>query len=343
MALLLEILLVGRVESLPAKGNITGWASAYRNFAPVDIMTMPKKKLTKLWLRFAFPLTDGKPYCPKCGSLRCTKIKTRKQYNCTDCGRRYSNTSGTIFAYRKLTIRKILFALAEFQDEEDALPANSLARKIGVSYKTAWVMAHKLRQLMEYCRRNDEITEDVAVDGAYFGGLYRRQNIRKGDKAQKLDRRLKRFRDDNRKKVVVVIKQRSSNTAMMAREFESEKAAVEWVRAKVPTNVTIYTDKGPWSDLGHTHEHEVIDHSYAFKLGDCDTNTAESFFSTLRVQSKLYRSISRNYFSDYINEQVWRRSARIYNSNFDRFTKLAEGINGFVPDMRGYWQHGGAA
>lgn|GEM_PF-2697619 len=325
------------------KGQPRRMASAYRNFAPVDIMTMPKKQLKKLWLRFAFPLTDGKPYCPKCGSLRCTKIKTRKQYNCTDCGRRYSNTSGTIFAYRKLTIRKILFAVAKFQSQQFGLSAGDFAEEVGISYRTAWVLAHKLRQLMAFARRNDKITEDVAVDGAYFGGVFRRQNIRKGKDAQKKDRRLKRYRDEKRKKCVVAIKHRSSNTAILAKEFESESAAVRWVQSKVPMNATVYTDQGPWNDIGITHEHRTINHRYAFKLGDCDTNTVESFFSSLRRQEKIHACISRNYFQAYVDEQVWRRSACIYATSFDRFSKLAECIGGFVPDMRGYWQHGGAA
>ena len=320
------------------KGQHHRMASAYRNFKPIDILTMSKKKLDKLWLGFAFPLTVGEPYCPKCGSLRWSWIKTRNQYSCTDCGRRYSKTSGTVFAYRKLKIRKILHALAMFQNKPFAQSAPDLANEIGVSYKTAWVLAHKVRNLMAFARRNDTITEDVAVDGAYFGGVFRRQNIRTGKEAEKKDRRLKHYRDEKRKKVVVAIKHRSANTTILAKEFKSESAAVQWVQSKVPMTATIYTDQGSWNDLGLTHVHETINHKHAFKLGDCDTNTVESFFGSLRKAEDIHICISRNYFQAYVDEQVWRRSARKFTTNLDRFLDVASCIGRVVSSFRGYWQ-----
>lgn len=312
-------------------------ASAYRNFRPVDIATMPKRKLHKLWMKLAFPLTGGEPYCPRCGSVRYTHIKTRKQYRCRDCEHRYSNTSGTMFACRKLPIRDILFGIAEFQDEEDACTAHSFARKMGVSYKTAWVMAHKVRQLMFAARSNILITEDVAVDGAYFGGVLRNINVKKN----RNDHRLKKFRHQNKKKVVVIVKGRITNSTILAREFVSEAEAVDWVRGCVPKDKKIFTDEANhWNSLGASHEHHTINHKQAYKIGDNDTNAAESFFSTFRVASKVYRSVSRGYFTAYINEQVWRRTAKLARSNLDRFLDVVSHIRDVVNKFRGYWQFG---
>jgi transposase-like protein len=286
-------------------------------------------------MQFAFPLTGGKPYCPRCGSTRCTAIKTRNQYNCSDCHHRFSKTSGTAFACRKLSIREILFAIAEFQDEEDARSAHSLARKIGVTYKTAWVLAHKLRQMMASSCSHAEISEDVAIDGANFSGKLRNKNIKK--KAN--DHRLKKFRDTVRKRWVVVVKERVSNSTVIARAFSDEQSSVDWIKEVVPKSVKIYSDEANhWTILGATHEHETINHKIAYKLGDVDTNTAESFFGTFRIAARIYRSISRGYFENYVQEQVWRRVAKKFASNLHRFFGLGSALSGLSSSLRGYWQ-----
>ena len=312
-------------------------ASSYRNFRPADISTMPKRKIDRLWMKFAFPLTDGKPYCPRCGSTRCSEIKTRKQFSCSDCRHRYSKTSGTIFASRKMGIRDILFAIAEFQDEEDGRSAHSLARRIGVSYKTAWVLGHKLRRVMAAQCSEATISRDVAVDGANFSGKLRNANIKK----RANDHRLKKFRNTVSRRWVVVVKERGPIPTIIAREFDSEAASVKWITELVPDHSTIYSDEAShWTIFSATHEHETINHKEAFKIGDADTNTAESFFSTFRLAARIYRAISRGYFSHYIQEQVWRRSARKFASNFERFLAIGGFIGRADNSLRGYWQRG---
>ena len=311
--------------------------SKYRDFSPSDVRVMTKKDVESIWMRFAFPLTNGTPYCPRCGDHRHTLIKTRNQYRCCGCERRYSKTSGTAFACRKMSIRNILYAIAEFQFEADAHSAVNLAGRLKVTYKTAWVLAHKIRELMAHARKNDAITEDVAIDGAYFGGSYRPANILKNRKDQR-----RRPKLSKNQKVVVAIKARVTNSTILVNEFDSEEDALDWVRSVVPANVKIFTDKGSWWNvLKLKYDHHSINHTEAFKLGDCDTNAVESFFATMRVAESLYRSVSRRYFQRYVQEQVWRRSAKSYDSNFDRFLSLVRSCEGLKTSFRGYWQIGG--
>ena len=236
-----------------------------------------------------------------------------------------------------MSIRKILYAIAEFQFEADGHSAVNLAGRLKVTYKTAWVLAHKIRELMAHARKDAVITEDVAIDGAYFGGKYRPANVVKSRK----DRR-RRPVDCKKQKVVVAIKARVTNSTILAREFASEKDALDWIRAVVPADVKVFTDQGSWwNALKLKYEHHTINHKQAFKLGDCDTNAAESFFGTMRVAESLYRSVSRRYFERYVQEQVWRRSAKSYGSNFERFLSLIHSSSGLQTSFRGYWQIGG--
>lgn len=322
------------------KGQHFRFAATYRNFVPADIMQMSERQLERLWMKLAFPLTEGSPYCPKCGSTEYTLIKTRKQYNCCGCGRRYSNTSGTIFACRKKPIREILYALAQFQNHSDCYVAAELTRQIKITYKSAWVWAHKFRQLMADARLDTVIDEDVAIDGAYFGGVRRNANILK----KRNDHRLAKFRIEHKKKVVVIIKGRVRNNSIIAKVFDRENQANDWIRETVNSDLTIYTDEANhWTELGLSHEHRTVNHKQAYKLGDCDTNAAESFFATLRIASRVHRSISRDYFLDYVLDQVWRRTTKHLSTNFDRFMDVAKRIGSTQSKFRGYWQKGAMA
>jgi hypothetical protein len=87
--------------------------------------------------------SDGKPFCPKCGSLAPYARKAKPLWECRGCGHVFSVTSGTLFASRKLPIRDYLLAIAIFVNGAKGHSALQLSRDLGVQYKTAFVLAHK--------------------------------------------------------------------------------------------------------------------------------------------------------------------------------------------------------
>ena len=88
----------------------------------------------------------GKPYCPACGNLDILAIR-RRRYRCTakECRREFSATSGTILANRKLKFRTLVLAIALAVHSVKGRAAAQLKRELGVDYKTAFVLLHKLR------------------------------------------------------------------------------------------------------------------------------------------------------------------------------------------------------
>ena len=93
-----------------------------------------------------FSDNGGAAFCPRC---QCTAIYTyaaRRIWKCKACGHQFSVTSGTIFASRKLPIRDYLAAIAIFVNAVKGVSALQLGRDLDVQYKTAFVMAHKLRE-----------------------------------------------------------------------------------------------------------------------------------------------------------------------------------------------------
>lgn len=83
--------------------------------------------------------------CPKCGICHHAYfIPTRKQWRCKHCKHTFSVTSGTIFANHKLPIQAYLFAI--FVNAVKGISACQLSRDLNVQYKTAFTLAHKIRE-----------------------------------------------------------------------------------------------------------------------------------------------------------------------------------------------------
>src|SRR5580692_11418560 len=144
----------------------------------------------------------GEPYCPRCRCAALYSYRTRKLWKCKACSHQFSVTSGTIFASRKMAIRDILGAIAIFVNGAKGHSALQLSRDLDCDYKTAFVLTHKLREAMA-SEGEKELTGEVEIDGAYFGGYVKPAN-RKEDR---VDRRLAENRTGKRQ-VVVVMRER---------------------------------------------------------------------------------------------------------------------------------------
>ena len=92
---------------------------------------------------------------PECGCCAVYEYRTRRLFKCKGCGKQFSVTSGTTFHGRKLAIRDYLMAIAIFANAAKGTSALQLGRDLDVSYKTAFVLAHKLREAM--ARRSGEV------------------------------------------------------------------------------------------------------------------------------------------------------------------------------------------
>lgn len=134
---------------------------------------------------------NGEAVCSHCGSLtvyECRRPSGALRFRCKDCGKDFSITSGTLFASHKLPLRGYLAAIAIFCNEVKGKSMLAMSRDLGLSYKSAFVLAHKLREAMSEDMKGREIGDDrpeAEVDGAYFGGYVKPANLRE----DRVDRR----------------------------------------------------------------------------------------------------------------------------------------------------------
>lgn len=208
-----------------------------------------------------------------------------------------------------------------------------LSRDLDCQYRTAYVMAHKLREAMASGTKDVMLSGTVEIDGAYFGGHVKPANY----KDQRVDRRLSENQTGKRK-CVVVMRQRGGRTLTVA--GKSELQAVPAIMARVKPGTVIHADEATsWDGLHDHYEMRRINHSVCYSDGQACTNGAESFFSRLRrAELGTHHSIRKAYISASA-AVAWgedhRREAN--GAQFVGIVKLAA-TNPVSRQWKGYWQ-----
>ena len=278
--------------------------------------------------------TDGALVCPRCGCVAVYTYATRKLFKCKACNHQFSVTSGTIFASRKLPVRDYLLAIAIFVNGAKGHSALQLSRDLDCQYKTAFVMAHKLREALASEANGATVSGEVEVDGAYFGGHVRPAN----NKINRRDRRLAENQTGKRR-VVVIMRERGGRTLPFV--FKSEDASVLKIARTVAPGSTVYADEaGHWDALHARFLTKRINHSEAYSTEEANTNQAESFFSRLRrAEIGTHHHIAGPYLKAYAAEMGWREDNR-RESNGALYLAMANAalIHPVSRQWKGYWQ-----
>lgn len=278
--------------------------------------------------------TGGAPVCPRCGSLSHYDIPTRRKFQCRDCGHQFSVTSGTIFASRKMAFTDLLGAICIFVNAVKGISALQLSRDLDCQYKTAFVLAHKLREALNGEIEDQTLEGEIEIDGAYVGGHIRPANL----KENRIDRRLAKYQTGTRR-VVVALRQRGGRTLpfVVLTEMEGVRIASE----KAIRGSTIIADEAAhWDALSAHLVTERINHSEAYSFRGVHTNNVESYFARLRrMIDGQHHGVSPKYLYQYANEAAWKEDYRrlANGAAFNRTLGLAL----HSPKSRawaGYWQ-----
>ncbi len=265
------------------------------------------------------------PVCPHCqngGEKRISKLKTQSSsprgvrkgvYFCGACRQQFTVTVGTVLERSHVPISKWLMALFLLCSSKKSLSANQIHRMIGVTYKTAWFLCHRIRMGMTPDHRTEaKLTGTVEVDETFVGP--------KGKRKTPLVALVQRH-GLARVKVIASVTQKNLGAALG--ECVSQEAVVN-------------TDEHPGykSPLKHWKEHQTVNHSrgeYQRQNQDgsrASTNTAESFFSLLkRAIIGAWHHISREHLPKYANEFAFRWNTR-QDSDGKRLERFARWIEG---------------
>ncbi len=110
--------------------------------------------------------------CLRCGSMHIRRSYTRDQYDCGSCGYQFSVISGTMLHDTHLPLRKWMVTTYLIVESKKGISANQMKRTIGVSYKTAWYLCHRIRAAMTEASPK-LLSGTVEVDETWVGGKQR--------------------------------------------------------------------------------------------------------------------------------------------------------------------------
>lgn len=241
-------------------------------------------------------------HCPRCGGKTISRIVARHQFDCDSCRYQFSVTAGTIFNDSHLPLWKWFMATFLIVEAKKGMSAKQLQRTLGVSYRTAWYLSHRIREAMFQANPIEPLTGTVEVDETFMGGKPRyhqgnKPGVRKGHPKTMVLGAVSRGGGGVRLRV-----DRRQRTTAALHQFIAHHVADE--------TVNIYTDAAPaYGNLTDKDtKHEIVNHSVnEWVRGDVHTNNIESVWSLFkRSLIGSYHHLSVKHLDSYLSEIAWR-------------------------------------
>lgn len=293
-----------------------------RTLSVVEVARMSDADAEAAFRAVRFADNGGEPFCPRCGVDAVYAYKCRPEFKCKACDKRFSLTSGTIFADRKLSYRDILTAIALFVNGANGYPALRFGRDLNVSYKTAWVLLHKLRETMGAIQHATPLTGEVEIDGVWIGGKVRKLNLVEDRKKLAIELRKQRRAaklldfpldtDPEKRVCIVTFRERRRGGRSRSFVFKREHLAVQIVGDTVDPKAELITDGGShWGQLELVYDRKEVPHSVGFMVDGVHINGVESFHSRIRRGERgVYLRIVGPHLQNYADEFSWRDDHR---------------------------------
>lgn len=267
------------------------------------------------------------PTCPHCGNADPEKIGVLKGKStriglkkCYACREQFTVKVGTVYESSHVPLHKWLQATFLLTSSKKGFSAHQLHRLLGVTYKTAWFMAHRIREAM----RDGQVPpmggpgEIVEADETYIG----------------TKRGVKKARAFHHKNAVVSLVQRGGSV----RSFHIDRANTATIGRIVANNVAresaLMTDEARYyRQAGKLFDrHEAVNHSMdEYVRGDAHTNTVEGFYSIFKRGMKgVYQHCGEKHLHRYLAEFDFRYNNRsaVGVEDGERATNALKGIVG---------------
>ena len=236
--------------------------------------------------------------CIRCGDTDIHDLGEYNLWGCRGCDYRFSVTTGTIMHGSHLPLRKWFLAIYLMCESKKGMSANQLKRTLGVAYKTAWFLCHRIREAMSNNPfSGPTLVGVVEVDETMVGGKSKGENWR-----------------DNKHWVAGAI-ERGGRVRVERIPNVRRDTLHEFVRRTVKDEAeAIYTDDLK-SYIGISDDdtrHETVNHSAEeWVIGDVHTNSIEGVWSLFkRSIVGTFHKMSVKHMDRYLEELEWRYNNR---------------------------------
>jgi len=246
------------------------------------------------------------PHCKQSDQSAFWKIEENKKKEirgglrqCIPCGKQFTCTVGTIFEDSHIPLRKWLVAWYLICSSKKGISALQIQRMLGLgSYRTAWMMMHKIRYALQAPQFKDKLSGTVEVDETYVGGKKRGMgNAYKGNKT-----------------AVVALVERNGAVRSQVVPVVTGKNIRKMLLGNVDKTTDIFTDTFQVylkATKGFKSHQSVNHHKKEYVRGNVHTNTVEGYFSLLkRGVIGTFHHVSKKHLPLYLAEFDHRYSAR---------------------------------
>lgn len=257
--------------------------------------------------------------CPHCGSVdQATLLKGKSTrpgvYKCRGCAKPFSVTVGTVFERSKIPLNTWVYAVDLYTASKKGFSAHQLHRTIGVTYKTAWFMAHRIREAMTETKGPKNPMggsgKIVEADETYYGKKADKPKVTTSGRPF-----LKGGMGAHKISIVSLVERGGSVRSFHVDGTVSAKTVSDILFTNVRRETTLHTDESRlYTVLGKEFaSHSTVNHgAKEYARGDVHTNTIEGYFSIFKRGMKgVYQHCGEQHLHRYLAEFDFRYNKRI--------------------------------
>ena len=254
------------------------------------------------------------PVCPHCGCMgRITKVKPNPEkrirlglHRCGDCKKQFTVKVGTVFEASKVKLNLWLQAVVLMTSSKKGISSHQLHRVLGVTYKTAWFMEHRIREAMR--------SGDLAPFGTGGGAVEVDETFIGNDRNIKPKHTKKGRGYAHKYKVLSLVDRATGRVRSMVVDDLKASTLAPILRENIAKEARLMTDEANYyTKIGREFaEHGVVAHGKGeYGRGDITTNTIEGYFSIFKRGMKgVYQHCGKQHLHRYVAEFEFRYNNR---------------------------------